>query len=80
MALTEAFITARKTQPRPRKVIEIETSSGLTPNTAKMYEAKLPKPFSNLIKKHFPPNHNLHPLQQEQEQGESMLPLLVEHG
>ena len=43
---TKAFATARRTQSHPQKQIEIETSSGLTRHTAKMYEPTLPKPSS----------------------------------
>ena len=55
MDSTKAFTTARKTQPHPRK----ETASGLIPHTARMFK-QTPLKFLNLIKKHFPPNHNLH--------------------
>ena len=62
MDSTIAFTTARKTQPRPRKEIENETSSGLTPPYSKNVQTNVAKTFLNLIKKQFPPNHNLHPV------------------
>ena len=57
----ESLFYCKKSTTAPTESNRNRNIIWFNPHTAKMYEPTSPEPFWNLIKKHFPPNHNLHP-------------------